>query len=158
MSRGLLAELTGDLKGALAGRDDSGVEATLLDIRRRLVDRAARRPIDTMVDVTLGGTVLYYLLERAHNPRVTTLADAFWAVTSCIAAAPGAAGGAVTSRGKVLLGLVMGVGPGLQSLVAAEGATCRTAPPPADALAAATLERLDRIAELLEQLVGQREA
>lgn len=157
MGGGLLAELTGDLRHALVGLDGVGVERALLDIRHRLIDRAAHRPIDTMVDVTLGGTVLLYLLERDHNPKIKTLADAFWAVTSCVAAVSDA-GGAVTPRGKVLLGLIMGVGPGLQALVVAEGVTHRTAPPPAPALDPVVVAKLEHIAELLEQIVTQRGA
>ena len=155
MGQSLLADLLGDVYTVLTGDRLPDGELTYAGVKQRLVHYSAQHPIDSMVEATIAGTVLVYIAERGQNPKVQTLADAFWIVTSCIAAVSDA-GGAVTPIGKVLLGLVMGIGPGLQALVAAEGVSHRQVPPPAAALDPVVVARLEHIALVLEQILEHR--
>jgi len=156
MSQSLLSGLASDLYVVLTGdQPPPESELTYASLKQRIVHRVAQQPIDSMVEATLAATVLLYWTERGRNPKMQSLADAFWAVTSCIAAVSDA-GGATTPLGKLLLGVVMGIGPGLQALIAAEGATHRQVPPPASALDPVVVQRLEHIASVLEQILEHR--
>jgi len=152
----LVTDLIGDLYSVLTGESiGAGAELSYDNLKRRFVQQVARHPIDTMVGTTLVGSALLYLLERGSNPKLRTPADALWAVSSCIAAVSDA-GGAVTPLGKALLGWVMAIGPGVQALVAAEGMTHRQTLPPATALDPVVVNRLEHIAQVLEQILEHR--
>jgi hypothetical protein len=155
MGQSLLADLLGDAYTVLTGDRLPDSEISYAALKQRIVHYSAQHPIDCMVEATVAGTVLIYLAERGHNPRVQNLSDAFWTVTNCIAAVADA-GGAVTPIGKVILGLVMGIGPGLQALVAAEGISHRQIPPPAAALDPVVVARLEHIAQVLERILEHR--
>jgi hypothetical protein len=156
MPHTLLADLASDLYTVLTGeRLSPTLDLTYEGLKQRLVHYAAQNPIDSMVATTLGGSLLFYLAERESNPRVKSFTDAFWAVSSCLAAVSDA-GGATTPAGKALLGGVMGIGPGLQALVGAEGVSHRRVPPPASALDPIVVERLEHIATLIEQLLERQ--
>jgi hypothetical protein len=156
MPHTLLADMASDLYVVLTGeRLAPDLDLTYQGLKHRIVHYAAQHPIDSMVAATLGGSLLFYLAEHEHNPRVNSVVDAFWAVSSCIAAVSDA-GGATTPVGKALLGWVMGIGPGLQALVGAEGVSHRAVPPPAAALDPVVVERLEHIATLIEQLLERQ--
>ena len=152
----LVSDLVGDLYSVLTGKPVTEDDALTYDaLKRKFVRQTAQHPIDTMVATTLACSALLYAVEREHNPKLRTPADALWAVSSCIAAVSDA-GGAVTPLGKALLGWVMAIGPGVQALVAAEGMTQRQTPPPASALDQVVVRRLEHIAQVLEQILEHR--
>ncbi len=156
MAESFLDGLTGDLLYAVTGSRPTPAPGSSSPMLKELAVRhVSERPIDSIMTATLAGSILFFLAEEDRNPRVTSFADAFWTVSTCIAAVSDG-GGAVTPLGKYILGLVMGIGPAMQGLAVAEGVQqrgTRELLPPADNR---IIDRLDRIAALLEEVIAKR--
>jgi hypothetical protein len=78
----------------------------------RLAERVRHNPLDILVSLLLGSSLVFYLAELGQNPKVRTIWDALAFITTC------ASVGYVdifaqTSTGKAVASLVMTFGPAL---------------------------------------------
>ena len=90
--------------GALLSDKDS--------LERRLLDWTERSPLDATFEFLAGAAVAFYAAEKDANPKIKTLVDAFYYISTC--ASVGYADiFAVTQTGRAIAALVMVVGPPL---------------------------------------------
>ncbi len=97
----------GDVQGMLAKlvTHKDGLEA-------QLREWSEDRPMDTVFGFLAASTLAFYQAERGANPKVKTLVDSFYYISTC--ASVGFADiFAVTQEGRAIASLVMTIGPSL---------------------------------------------
>ena len=95
------------LDGLLARKD--GIEA-------QLRQAAEAQPMDTAFGFLAAATLAFYAAERDANPKIKTLVDAFYYITTC-ASVGYADVFAVTQTGRTIAALVMTLGPALTNRI-----------------------------------------
>ena len=94
--------------------------ATLLshkdDLERRLLSWTERNPLEATFEFLAAASVPFFAAERDANPKIRTLVDAFYYLSTC--ASVGYADiFAVTQTGRAIAALVMAIGPALTNKV-----------------------------------------
>ena len=97
------------LVASLAGVSGGGSYASLKNELRAAI---ASDPFDATVVTVLGGSFLFYVAERGHNPKVTTYWDALVFISTCLSVGY-ADIFAKTPAGKAIASAVMTFGPAL---------------------------------------------
>ncbi len=143
LAKGLLAQQGGDLSWRTA--------------KRGLREGLARDPLDALAATVIGGSYLFYLAEKGHNPKVESFFDALTFVTTCLSVGYHDVF-ARTDAGKAIASFVMTFGPAISGAVleppaaetAAEEAAKAAAAADAVATQKAILARLDAILRALQ--------
>jgi hypothetical protein len=117
-------------------------------------------PVDATVAVVLGGSYLFYLAEKDHNPKVRTYVDALVFITTCLSVGY-ADVFARTGAGKAIASAIMTLGPALsgsfldppaRTTPATEGGR----PPAADGTTAAKLlATQEKLAVTLDEILSE---
>ena len=82
------------------------------ELERRLLSWTERNPLEATFEFLAAASVPFYAAEREANPKIRTLVDAFYYLSTC--ASVGYADiFAVTQTGRAIAALVMAVGPAL---------------------------------------------
>lgn len=85
-------------------------------LQTRFVDWAHRNPLDAAFEFLGSASVAFYAAEKDANPKIQTLIDAFYYITTC--ASVGYADiFAVTPAGRSIAALVMVIGPAITNQV-----------------------------------------
>jgi hypothetical protein len=101
------ADVRGALDGLLARKD--GLEA-------QLRQASEAQPMDTAFGFLAAATLAFYSAERGANPKINTIVDAFYYISTC-ASVGYADVFAVTPAGRTIASLVMTLGPALTSRI-----------------------------------------
>ncbi len=89
---------------------------TALDGLLARKDGLEAQPMDTAVGFLAAATLAFYTAERGANPKIKTLVDAFYYITTC-ASVGYADVFAVTQTGRTIASLVMTLGPALTNRI-----------------------------------------
>ncbi|MEI7893996.1 MAG: ion channel [Myxococcales bacterium] len=100
--------------GALAALAavSSGEVFGYAELKTRLRDALKKDPIDSVLLTLVVGAWVFYLAEKGHNPKVTSLGDAFVFVSTCFSVGY-ADIIARTPVGKAVASAIMTVGPSM---------------------------------------------
>ncbi|HEX7663368.1 MAG TPA: ion channel [Polyangiaceae bacterium] len=137
----------------LSGVQGNGLDVSWTSLKTALRDGVARDPLDALAVTVLGGSFLFYVAEKDHNPKVTTYWDALVYVSTCLSVGY-ADVFARTKEGKAIATAIMAVGPALaaKALDPAGGL-------PVDEKAALVQQSIaDKLDAILVELRAQREA
>ncbi len=85
-------------------------------LKRELRDMMARDPFDATVATVLGGSFLFYVAEKGHNPKVATYLDALVFISTCLSVGY-ADVFAKTPAGKAIAAAVMTFGPAMSGAI-----------------------------------------
>jgi hypothetical protein len=137
-----------------------GGDLSYASLKNELTSAINRDPFDATVVTVLGGSFLFYVAEKGHNPKVETYWDALVFISTCLSVGY-ADIFARTPAGKAIASAVMTFGPAMSgALLEGPAATSATveekkAEAPAELLAVQRLivEKLDAI---LVELKGSR--
>ena len=92
-------------------RDD---ELSYASLKGELKSAIARDPFDATIATVLGGSYLFYVAEKGHNPKVTSYWDALVFVSTCLSVGY-ADVFARTPAGKAIAAAIMTFGPAMSS-------------------------------------------
>jgi hypothetical protein len=81
-------------------------------LKRALTERATSDPMDAALSMIGVGSLLFYLAEKEHNPKVCSLGDAFVFISTCMSVGYSDIF-ARTEAGKAIATVVMTYGPAL---------------------------------------------
>ncbi len=134
-----------------------GGDLSYASLKSELTSAINKDPFDATVVTVLGGSFLFYMAEKGHNPKVETYWDALVFISTCLSVGY-ADVFARTPAGKAIASAVMTFGPAMSGALlegpAASGAgDTKKAEAPGELLAVQRLivEKLDAIlAELKE--------
>ena len=96
----------------LVSYSQSGTLADLRALKSGLRDAIARDPFDATIVTVLGGSFLFYVAEKGHNPKVTSYWDALVFISTCLSVGY-ADIFARTPAGKAIASAVMTFGPAM---------------------------------------------
>jgi hypothetical protein len=131
LARGLMAEGGGDLSyGAM---------------KRGFRELLTRDPLDSLLVTVVGGSYLFWLAEKDHNPKCTTLWDALVFITTSLSVGYDDVF-ARTPSGKAIASFVMTFGPALSAQA--------LDPPAAERPEPTSLEVQKQILERLDAILG----
>ncbi len=99
------------LAASLAGAAGDGA-LSYGSLKDGLRSAMAQDPFDATVVTVLGGSFLFYIAEKGHNPRVTSYWDALVFISTCLSVGY-ADIFAKTPAGKAIAAAVMTVGPAM---------------------------------------------
>jgi hypothetical protein len=85
---------------------------SLTSLKEGLRQEVARDPMDAVAKLTIGSSVLFFLAEKGHNPKVTSIWDALVFCSTCLSVGY-ATVFAETPAGKAIATLLMTVGPSM---------------------------------------------
>jgi voltage-gated potassium channel len=100
---GLLVSLAGASTGAVASYES---------LKQGLKAAVARDPFDATVATVIGGSFLFYVAEKGHNPKVETYWDALVFISTCLSVGY-ADIFARTPAGKAIASAIMTFGPAM---------------------------------------------
>jgi hypothetical protein len=111
--------------GIASGVQRGATPLTLRALEDRFREAARSDPLNALLSLVGGASVLFYWAERGKNPKVRTLTDAVLFITTCLSVGY-ADVFAKTETGKAIAAFVMTLGPAMSSAALDEGK--RTAP------------------------------
>ena len=97
---------------ALAAGAENGIDVSYKGLKRGLREAVTRDPMEAALVTVLGGSYLFYLAEKDHNPKVNTFWDALVFITTCLNVGY-ADIFAKTPAGQAIASAIMTVGPAL---------------------------------------------
>jgi voltage-gated potassium channel len=141
--RVVLALLAG--LAATAGTS-AGAATTYEAWKNELRTAVTRDPFDVTVVTVLGGSFLFYVAEKDHNPKVRSYLDALVFISTCLSVGY-ADVFARTPAGKAIASAVMTLGPALSGAIFEEprGERAAAVPPEALELQRVVVDKLDAI-------------
>jgi voltage-gated potassium channel len=140
------------LVASLAGVSGEG-SGSYVSLKNELRAAIASDPFDATVVTVLGGSFLFYVAERGHNPKVTTYWDALVFISTCLSVGY-ADIFARTPAGKAIASAVMTFGPAMSGALfdpPAGAETGEKAPPASPEL----LEVQRAIVDKLDAILGE---
>jgi voltage-gated potassium channel len=137
-----------------------GGDLSYASLKNELTSAINKDPFDATVVTVLGGSFLFYVAEKGHNPKVETYWDALVFISTCLSVGY-ADVFARTPAGKAIASAVMTFGPAMSGALlegpaaASEAGESKKAEAPGELLAVQRLivEKLDAI---LVELKGSR--
>jgi voltage-gated potassium channel len=143
---------------ALAGAGGGG-DLSYASLKGELKSAITKDPFDATVVTVLGGSFLFYVAEKGHNPKVETYWDALVFISTCLSVGY-ADVFARTPAGKAIASAVMTFGPAMSGALLdgpASGASEKTAEVPGELL---EVQRVivDKLDAILEELRAGRAA
>lgn len=135
-----------------------GGELSYASIKNELTSAINADPFDATVATVLGGSFLFYVAEKGHNPKVETYWDALVFISTCLSVGY-ADVFARTPAGKAIASAVMTFGPAMSGALldgpsaASDGAERTKVEAPGELLA---VQRL--IVEKLDAILGELKA
>lgn len=106
------AKLDGAGLGVMALALAGGGGLDYQGLKRGLREAVAKDPMDAAIVTVLGGSYLFYMAEKGHNPKVTTYMDALVFITTCLNVGY-ADIFARTPTGQAIASAIMTIGPAL---------------------------------------------
>lgn len=128
------------------------LDVAYTDFKRGLREAVARDPLEAALVTVLGGSFLFYLAEKDHNPKVETYLDALVFISTCLNVGY-AQIFACTPEGKAIASAMMTVGPGLVTSIFGTPSAER-APDPSPQLLAVQ----EKIATTLDAILSELRA
>jgi hypothetical protein len=129
-----------------------GVPMSVGGLKQAAKAAIAKDPIDAISVTVLGGSYLFYLAEKGHNPKVESYFDALVFISTCLSVGYSDIF-ARTSAGKAIATAVMTFGPAMSGALLEGPAEKPKLDDDQIAIQRAILGKLDAI---LEELKGQR--
>ena len=134
--------------GALRER---GVDASYGGLKKGLRDAVTKDPLDALAVTVLGGSYLFFLAERGHNPKITSYFDALVFISTNLSVGYSDIF-ARTAPGKAIASAIMTVGPAMSAAALNGGeSSAVTLAPEAMKVQQAILDKLDAILEELRK-------
>src|SRR5258708_16165321 len=72
---------------ALAAAASNGLGSSYGDLKRSFREMVEHDPMDAVIVTVLGGSYLFYVAEKGHNPKVNTYWDALVFISTCLTVA-----------------------------------------------------------------------
>ncbi len=145
----------GALAGLAAGAlESNGADLSYSGLKGGLRSALTKDPVDGILVTVLGGSFLFFLAEKGHNPKVNSYFDALVYVSTCLSVGY-ADVFARTPAGKAIATALMTFGPALAA--AALNPTAENAAPPAS-VDPRLLEVQRAIVDKLDAILGELRA
>jgi voltage-gated potassium channel len=94
----------------------NGADLSYASLRNKLREAVADDPMHAALVTVVGSSVLFFLAEKGHNPKITRIEDSFVFCTTCLSVGY-ANSFAVTPAGKAIASALMTFGPALAAKI-----------------------------------------